>query len=222
MRKIIIDSETTKNPITFIGKNAGYCYGSDVTDDKKNYKRGIDCLKSLHGRTLEYPTVHLVLDGNSAKVMREWYTHIGGLPSRLQSSTRYISYKNGFKYITPHTIEKIPEAKEIYDNLMKEINSVLYVLETDYSIPREDSSMILPLAMETTVVGKYNLRTLIEMSHQRECTRAFWEYRELFSDLKKELSNYSEEWKFIVDNYFKPKCEFLGYCPEKDSCGRIS
>jgi len=36
---------------------AGVCYGTDVSDDEKNYKRGIDCLKSQHGRTWEFPTV---------------------------------------------------------------------------------------------------------------------------------------------------------------------
>jgi hypothetical protein len=39
-------------------------------------------------------------------------------------------------------------------------------------------------------------------------------------DLCEELSNYSEEWKELVENLFKPKCEKLGYCPEKDTCGK--
>ena len=39
-------------------------------------------------------------------------------------------------------------------------------------------------------------------------------------ELSEKLSEYSEEWKLIVDNYFEPKCELLGYCPEKRGCGR--
>ena len=31
--------------------------------------------------------------------------------------------------------------------------------------------------------------------------------------------NYSEEWK-TLSNLFTPRCEQLGYCPEKYSCGR--
>ena len=58
------------------------------------------------------------------------------------------------------------------------------------------------------------------MSRQRMCTRAYWEYRELFNDICKALSEISEEWKWIVDNLFKPKCEQFGYCTEKKSCGR--
>ena len=60
----------------------------------------------------------------------------------------------------------------------------------------------------------------IDMSRQRMCTRAYWEYRQLFKDICDALREYSEEWKLIIDNQMKPKCEALGYCPEKHSCGR--
>jgi thymidylate synthase (FAD) len=52
------------------------------------------------------------------------------------------------------------------------------------------------------------------------CTRAYWEFRELFSEFIKELSAYSDEWKTLSPLLFMPKCEVLGYCPEKKSCGR--
>ena len=44
--------------------------------------------------------------------------------------------------------------------------------------------------------------------------------RELFHDLCEALSAYSEEWKWIVDNLFVPKCKFLGHCPETDHVER--
>ena len=109
MSKVIIIEETTKNPITLMGQRAGVCWGADITDKEKNYKRGLDCLNSGHGRVMEYVNVELILDGYSARVIREWYTHIGGAPTRLQASTRYIKYED-FKYVTPHTVEKNPEA----------------------------------------------------------------------------------------------------------------
>ena len=221
MGKIIIDSATTKNPITLIGKMAGVCYGSDTSDSLKNYKRGIHNLKSEHGRTFEFPDVYMTLDGYSARVMREWYTHIGGAPTRLQSSTRYIDYaKNGFKYITPPSIEKNKDAKRLWETLMETVNTVLLKLETKYGIPHEDTANGLPLGMETTVVTKINLRTLIDMSHQRMCTCAYWEYRIIFKDLIQALNDYSPEWKELT-TLFKPKCEVSGYCSEgKRTCGR--
>ena len=105
MGKVTILPETTRNPISLIGRRAGICWGADITDEQKNYKRGLECLSNNHGRTLEFVNVEAVLDGWSARVIREWYTHIGGSPTRLQASTRYINYSNGFDYIIPSKIQ---------------------------------------------------------------------------------------------------------------------
>ena len=218
MGTITVLPETTQNPISLIGMRAGVCWGADITDAAKNYKRGLECIENNHGRTLEYVNVELVIDGYSARVIREWYTHLGGSPTRLQASTRYINYKN-FEYITPHKIEKNEEAKKIFDETMRIITENAQKLE-ELGIPREDSAMLLPLGMGTKIVDKRNLRNLIDMSRQRQCTRAYWEYRELFSDICKALSSISEEWAYIVKTQFMPKCEYLGYCPEKYTCGR--
>ena len=218
MGKVIILPETTKNPISLIGERAGVCWDADINDKDKNYKRGLDCIKSNHGRTLEYVNIELVLDGYSARVIREWYTHLGGAPTRLQASTRYINYKN-FEYITPNTIKNNDMAEKIYRDIMNDISIAGQRLEA-LGIPREDSALILPLGMTTKIVDKRNLRNLIDMSRNRMCTRAYWEYREMFNDILKKLSDYSEEWTYIVQTQMMPKCEVLGYCPEKHSCGR--
>ena len=218
MGKIIILPETSEKPITLIGARAGVCWGADVSDPEKNYKRGLDCIRSGHGRTFEFVNVELVLDGYSARVIREWYTHIGGAPTRLQASTRYINYAD-FAYVTPPRIEHSAEAKAIYDGAMQKISEAARALES-LGIPREDSAMLLPLGMETKIVDKRNLRSYMDMSRQRMCTRAYHEYRALFSDILAALSAYSEEWRQIVESEMMPKCEALGYCPERYSCGR--
>jgi thymidylate synthase (FAD) len=200
---------------------AGICYGSDIKDQLKNYKRGMGCIESNHGRTLEFPEVYLELSGYSARVIREYYTHIAGGPTRLQASTRYINYENGFDYVTPPKIQNNDEALKVYDEMMKNIQVSLKKLE-DLGIPKEDSAMGLPLGMTTVIVDKRGLRSLIEMSHQRLCTRAYWEFRNLMNDIMKALKEYSEEWAWLVDNLFMPKCDYLGRCPEKKSCGRYS
>lgn len=219
MGRIIILEETTKNPITLIGKRAGICWGKDTDDDAKNYSRGMSCIMSNHGRTLEYPNIEMVLDGYSARVIREWYTHIGCLPTRLQASTRYIDYTN-FEYVTPHSISSNDEASDIYNATMSIISSSIGKL-IELGIPKEDVSMSLPMSMTTKVVDKRNLRNIIDMSRNRMCNRAFWEFRELMNDFNKAISEYSDEWKIVVDMLMMPKCEYLGYCPEKDSCGRF-
>lgn len=220
MGTITILEETTKYPLTLMGKRAGVCWGADVADDKKNYKRGLDCLISGHGRVLEYVNVEMILDGYSARVIREWYTHIGGGPTRLQASTRYINYSD-FSYVIPPKIAKNEEALEKYKSMMVKICETCSFLEKECEIPREDAALLLPLGMTTKIVDKRNLRSLIDMSHQRMCTRAYWEYRQMFADLAKALSELSEEWAYIVKHYFVPKCEAAGFCTEKKSCGRM-
>ena len=222
MGKITILPETTKNPISLIGERAGVCWNANTYDAEKNYKRGMDCILANHGRTLEFVNVEMIIDGYSAKVIREWYTHLGGAPTRLQASTRYINYSkgDGFSYTTPPSIKKNEEASNEWHLAMYNINKIISDLITDYNIPIEDATMLLPLAYSTKMVDKRNLRNLIDMSHQRMCTRAYWEYRNLFNDICKALREYSDEWKWIVDNLFVPKCEQYGYCTEKKSCGR--
>lgn len=221
MGKVIILEETTKNPITLIGKRAGVCWGADVTDDKKNYKRGLNCLESGHGRTMEYVNIEMVLDGYSARVIREWYTHLGGSPTRLQASTRYIDYDK-FDFVIPPRIANNEKAKKIYETTMKIITENSKYLENELGIPREDAAMVLPLGMSTKIVDKRNLRNLVDMSRQRMCSRAYWEYRKMFFDIIDELSQISEEWELICSKYLYPKCDELGYCPEAKSCGRVN
>ena len=227
MGTVTILKETTKNPLTLIGERAGVCWGADTGSPEKNRKRGMDCIESGHGRTLEFVNVEMVLDGYSARVIREWYTHIGGAPTRLQASTRYIDYGE-FEYVTPPSIAGSLAAKALYDATMAVIADTMRRLElmnhvnevAELGFPREDIAMLLPLGMTTRIVDKRNLRNLIDMSRQRMCNRAFWEFRELFRDISIALVNYSEEWGWIVNNCFHEKCVELGYCPEKHGCGK--
>ena len=222
MGTITILPETTQHPISLIGERAGICWGADTSDREKNYKRGMDCILANHGRTLEFVNVEMIIDGYSAKVIREFYTHIGGSPSRLQASTRYINYSkgNGFSYTIPHSIEKNEDALSEWKSFMSGINFEIQNLINNHNIPVEDATMLLPIAYSTKMVDKRNLRNLVDMSRNRMCSRAYWEYRELFNDICKALSEISDEWKWIVDNLFMPKCEQFGYCTEKKSCGR--
>lgn len=220
MGQVIILPETPKNPLYLIGKRAGVCWNADVSDNEKNIKRGIDCIEAGHGRTMEFVDVHMIIDGFSARVMREYYRHVGGLTPYLQASTRYINYKD-FDVIRPASIERNKEALVEFNIAVKNLRKSLEVLQT-LGIPNEDVANLLPLGMATKCVEKRNLRNLVDMSHVRKCSRAYHEYRlELFPAIENALKNYSEQWAWIVDNLFKPKCEVYGYCDEKNSCGRM-
>lgn len=218
-KMVTIQEYTCKNPITMIGYEAGVCWGADVSDNKKNYNRGLDCIKSEHGRTWEFPDIYSTIEGYSAKCLREWYTHIGGAPTRLQASTRYIDYSkgDGFNYVTPYTISNHKNALKEWEDFMYYTNNMISRFINEYNIPIEDATMGLPIAYESKMVDKRNLRNAVDMSHQRKCNRAYWEYRKLFNEWEKALRNYSEEWNTLCD-LFIPKCKYFGFCKEKKSC----
>lgn len=221
MGTITILPETTKNPITLMGMRAGTCWNANITDNEKNYKRGLDCIKSGHGRVMEFVNVEMIIDGYSAKVLREYYTHIGGSPSRLQASTRYIDYSkgNGFDYVTPQSISKDEDIAATWHSVMRYVNTNIQHLINN-GVPIEDATMLLPLAYSSKMVDKRNLRSLVDMSRVRTCSRAYHEYRKMFNDICNALREYSDEWKWIVDNLFHAKCDEVGYCTESKSCGR--
>lgn len=217
MEKVIIKDVTPKNPITLIGEMIGPCYGSDTSDDSKNYKRGLNSILAGHFRVLEYAEVWFVLEGYSARVIRELYTHIGGAPTRTQASTRYIEYGN-FDYVIPPTILTDKLAKGRYDFCMGQIQDCIRDLEA-WGIPREDAANVLPLGMTTTVSIRMNARTLMSMAEQRLCSRAYREYRLLMRNIISALGKYSEEWKILADMMIC-KCDKVGWCEEEFSCGR--
>ena len=218
MGTITILNRTTSDPYILSGFAAGTCWGADVNNEEKNFKRGQSCYAADHMRTAEYPQIYLILDGYSAKVIREWYTHIIDT-SRMQASTRYMDYKN-FAYIVPPSIAGNEKALDIYVDTMDFISkSIEEMLELE--VPNEDATMILPLAYSTKIVVRIGLREFMNMCRKRRCVRAYWEYRQLMDDIIEALCEYSEEYQLLKDEgYFNAQCDVLGYCPEEHSCGR--
>jgi thymidylate synthase (FAD) len=216
---IKIKKYTTEYPLQMIGDCAGICWGANTEDVEKNIKRAWDCIDSGHERAEEFPDIYMVIDGYSAKCLRELYTHIGGAPTRLQESTRYIDYEKGFNVVTPPSVEKNNDAAEVWYKAISDIKAAMGALKV-LGIPNEDLTNLLPLAYQSKMVWKVNLRTLVHFMQKRKCTRSYWEIRNLCNEICKELSNYSEEWGQLVKALFLPECEFFGYCREKKSCGR--
>lgn len=214
---ITILPQTDKEPLNTIGYCAGVCWNSPIDDKEKNIKRAKACIKSGHTRTAEYPDVFCVIQGYSARCIRELYTHIIGT-TRLQSSTRYVDAKNmniENEFYCPFN----DDGKEIYQEGLKTVMNTYQKLE-DAGYAKEDAANILPLGMDTKIVWKINLRALMHFMSLRLCSRAYKEIRALSVELKNELKKISPEWQWICDNLLLPKCETVGYCDEEHTCGR--
>jgi thymidylate synthase (FAD) len=224
--KIELLDGTTEYPLQKCGYNAGVCWDAPLNDKDKNIKRAISCIKAGHGRVLEYVDIEMIIDGASARCMRELYTHIGGAPTRLQSSTRYVSEQDGFGYYTPPKIENDIANKTIFTEGMASIQKAYNGL-LENGVTKEDAANLLPLGMDSKMVWKINLRALINFMNRRLCTRALKEIRDLSTEIKKQLAAKNEEWAWIADNLFVPTCEIYKYrnpqlvfCPEQQCCGK--
>lgn len=219
---IQILSDTTKEPLQLIGLTSAICYDSNISDKEKNHKRAIECIEADHGRVMEWVNVSMIVNGYSAKCIRELMRHIVGT-SVLQESTRYVDILPEYDCIDavcPKTISGNIEREAAWIDAICGITKGMKKLKA-LGVPKEDYSNLLPLAYKTKIVWKINLRALIHFMNLRLCKRAYWEIQDLCNEIKKELSKYSEEWKEICEKYFVPKCIKDGKCKENKSCGRM-
>lgn len=218
--------DATKNPITAIGTAAAVCYDSISVNDIVNGEKpkrakgiGKHCLNSGHTRTAEFAKVKMIIDGYSARVIRELYTHVIGT-SKVQASTRYIKYDGEkFGYYIPDAVRKNEYALNMYEDIMDEI-LIAYRQLIELGVKQEDAGNILPLGHETTIAYEINVRALMHLFNVRTCNRAYKEFRDFMEELREELCKIDEEWKELCDNYFVTKCEFYGFCDEGNCCGR--
>ena len=207
----------TKNPLTTIGERAAVCYNTKLKDSEHAKRIGMSVLKDGHGRNLEFPKIDFVIEeGCSARMERELYTHIGGAPTRVQSSTRYITYKD-FNYYIPNDLTN--EQRLVYEKIMEDISNGYGKLK-DLGCENDITGYVLPLALEQKMVWSGNARNLENLFNQRLCKRALKEFQDFAKELKKQISELDEEWKWIADNLYVPKCvKQLGICFEARGCG---
>ena len=210
-----------KNPLEKMGHMAGICWNAPVDDPEKNRKRAIECIKSEHGRVQEFVDVTMAISGVSCRLGRELYTHIGGAPTRLQRSTRYVN-ESGFNYYEPASCKDSDFYWKAMDTIAEKYSDLLGA-----GIPKEDAANILPLGLDTKIVWKVNLRTLVNFFNRRLCARALKEIREFALLLRRTLESQGEEWKSISRMLFVPSCEIykfrnpaLCFCREGKCCGR--
>lgn len=220
-------TDIDKTPLQHIGRVAGTCWGADVSYAEGNVKRAKSCIKAGHGRVMEYINIEMVIEKESARMIRELYTHIIGT-TRLQESTRYCDASTMEAFIPPK-IAQNDAARDVY-NATIDIIKTGYAAELGLGIPKEDAANMLPLGMHSKMVLKINLRAMVHFMNMRLCSRAYHEIRKFCVDLKKELSDsekYGDEWKWIAESLFVPNCEVykfrnpnMCFCTEQQCCGR--
>ncbi len=233
----------TPDPERVIAAAAKLCYSSASMDrlmekiDQKDNGDFVQMLANMgHESPIEHVTFTFAIEGVSRSLLAQITRH--RIASYSVKSQRYVSEK-GFEFVTPPEIQAIPQAQELYQEVMaqaaasyQKLADLLQEKHTQTLIQQgmeegaakkaaqkmaiEDARFVLPNACETKMIVTMNARSLLNFFRHRCCNRAQWEIRDL-------------AWKMlelvyqVAPNVFAkagPSCAY-GPCPEgKMSCGR--
>ena len=167
-----------------------------------------------HASTIEHVSFTFGIEGVSRVLTHQLVRH--RIASYDQQSQRYVA-EHDFEYITPHTIEEKPEAREKFDALMQRIREAYDEL-VEMGVPKEDAHYVLANATETKILVTMNARSLLHFFNLRCCNRAQWEIREMAYKMLAEVQK-------VAPTLFKnagASCVNTGRCPEGAmSCGKF-
>ena len=199
----------------------------------------LEMLQSIgHESPIEHASFTFGIQGVSRSLLAQITRH--RIASFSVQSQRYVK-EDGFQFVVPTEIEKIPEAKEEFLRAMEEDQrhyerltqllqekhkaELMAAGEPEKSAQRkaekraiEDARFVLPNACATKMIMTMNARSLLNFFSNRCCNRAQWEIRELATQMLKEV-------KAVAPHLFEkagPPC-LRGACPEgKMTCGKAN
>lgn len=208
----------TPQPEETVAAAARLCYSKigamEILDkmDGDQVKKLLDqLLSSGHHSPFEHVSFTFAIEGISRAASHQLVRH--RMASYSQQSQRYVSMKN-LDWVTPPKVQRKPELAQAFREAVESLHQV-YSRMLEQGIPAEDARYILPNAACTNLVMTMNARELIHVCSVRLCLRAQWEIRELFTHVKAEVETVSPR----IGAELMIKCDRLGYCDEKESCG---
>ena len=171
-------------------------------------------LASGHHSIAEHITFTYGIDGISRSCSHQLVRH--RLCTFSQSSQRYCCFAGKpFNFITPPEIAKDEKLAKGYVEFMAHAKRT-YDSLVEAGIKAEDARFVLPNSATTNITLSTNLRNLMHIMGLRLCSRAQWEIRKVFQEMKAvTVARYA--W---LDDLLQPQCVALGYCPESRGCGR--
>lgn len=171
------------------------------------------CFESGHGSPQRSVLFRFQISEVSRAFSHQHVRHNVGV-AHNQRSQRYVE-EDGFGYTIPSSITHDLIALNYYVDFMEMAENAYNDLR-DRGIPEEDARYVLPNATHTIINSVFTPQALIHYCNERLCTRAQWEIRQVARLMVKEVAEVSP----YIASLLVPKCDALGYCPEKQTCGR--
>lgn len=202
----------TEQPEMLLADAAAACVGKP----HGTIKAAQGAIKSGHESLLEHVSFTFLIEGVSRALLAQLTRHRHS--SFSVESQRYVPYHDGFDYTVPPRIaQRGEESEKVFDNQMRTLavwyNGWMQVLGDEGA---EDARFVLPNACDTRLILTMNARQLKTFLGLRLCNRAQWEIRELAGKMLEVVLPY-------LPNVFSErmaKCDQVGYCTERKSCGR--
>lgn len=233
------------SPEKVIACSAKLCYSDSHIDDlydgltDETASNFVERLASYgHASPIEHVSFTFGIEGVSRTLLAQITRH--RIASFSVQSQRYVKLDK-FEYITPPEIEKNPQAKQVFVDMMdKDLEAYMKLCDIlsqqhyDEYIKNgvaekkakqmaekkanEDARFVLPNACETKMIVTMNARSLMNFFDHRCCDRAQWEIKELADEMLKIVYKIAPT-LFVSAG---PPC-YKRTCPEGAmSCGKVS
>ena len=165
---------------------------------------------SGHTSTLEHTAFTFAIEGVTRSLLAQLTRHRVGFSYSVMSQ-RYVrleseSKSGGFDYEIPPSIASNSDAKQAYEDYMRETQS-MYNLLRRLGIPAEDARMVLPNATHCNLLMTGNITSLLSFySKRRKGSGAQWEIANLAEAIRREIVEV-EPWldPFFEMAWYKPK-----------------
>lgn len=209
----------TPDPENTVAAAARLCYsdaGISQLAERMQGSKARDLVKKLvemgHLSPLEHASFTFGIEGVSRALTHQLVRH--RIASYSQRSQRYV-LEGGFDYVVPPSIQRNPQARQRYDEIMAELRRGYAQLAA--MVEREDARYLLPNACHTSIIVTMNSRSLLNFFEHRCCQRAQWEIRTLAWSMLRLVREKAP----TIFARAGARCDIDGTCPEgPKSCGR--
>lgn len=213
----LLNPEAVKNALTNIGKFASICMGDIRADQDKNYRAiGKQCIHSGHmspARSIQWTfSITGISRVCSHQLVRH---HVGIAVNQLSnvytkaSNSDIIYPESVAAYLEKHGVDKL-----LVQDSLEDIYEVYQRMIVN-GVSNSDARYILPNGMVTAINMSLTPEALIHLAHERLCSRAQWEIREVVKRMCDLVIAEDDFWSCLL----VPKCLYLHGCPEKYGCG---
>lgn len=159
-----------------------------------------------HHSVLEHVTFTIAVSGVSRVLTHQLVRHRMASYSQLSQQR---SDASDLAYAVPPEIRREPELRERYASLM-ELCREFYIDASKAGVSKGSARYVLPSGFETRIVVTMNARSLFNLLAQRECAAEEWEFRQVATQLHRELLKVAPTIFALAGT----PCETTGLCLE--------